>query len=87
MRETEIKVDTKDVIVGMYITRIDRPWLESPFLLQGFMINDDDDKKLLVKHCTYCYIDISRSKKMIQKKDYGSQYQTPDDYKKDVFPR
>ena len=62
MKEYEMKVDTKDIAIGMFVTRIDRPWIESPFLLQGFMINDDDDKKLLIKHCEYCYIDVTRSK-------------------------
>jgi len=62
MNNHELKVYSKDIQVGMYVTQIDRPWLESPFLLQGFMINDEDDKALLIKHCGYCYIDIHRSK-------------------------
>ena len=51
MKENEMKVDTKDIAIGMFVTRIDRPWIESPFLLQGFMINDADDKNLLIQHC------------------------------------
>ena len=71
-----MKVDTKDVAIGMYVTRIDRPWLESPFLLQGFMINDDDDKSLLIKHCEYCYVDVARSKvitKSFRRADFSTK--------------
>lgn len=62
MQDTEVKIDTKDVALGMYVTRIDRPWLETPFLLQGFMINTPEDKELLTKYCEYCYVDVHRSK-------------------------
>ncbi len=62
MNEYEIKVDSKDVILGMYVSRLDRSWLETPFLLQGFLINDQEDKRLLIQHCSYCYVDIERSK-------------------------
>ena len=62
MQDKDMKIVTKDVQIGMYVTRIDRPWLESPFLLQGFMINDENDKKLLIKNCEYCYVDVARSK-------------------------
>lgn len=62
MKDTEIQISTRNVQIGMYVTRIDRPWLESPFLLQGFMINDSKDKKLLQQHCDYCYVDVHLSK-------------------------
>ncbi|PCJ51034.1 MAG: hypothetical protein COA74_00790 [Gammaproteobacteria bacterium] len=75
MRETEIKLDTKDIVIGMYVTRIDRPWLESPFLLQGFLINDEDDKTLLMKNCEYCYVDVARSK-VVSKHFHRSDFST-----------
>ncbi len=62
MKDSEMQVDAKDVEVGMYVTRLDRPWLETPFMLQGFMINDEDDLKVLVENCKYCYVDIHQSK-------------------------
>ncbi len=62
MKDNELKIDTKDVEIGMYVSRIDRPWLDSPFLLQGFMINSLKDKDVLVENSDYCYIDITRSK-------------------------
>lgn len=54
----ERKVSTEDIKIGMYVSRLDRPWLESPFLFQGFFIKDGDDIRDLKKHCQYVYIDL-----------------------------
>ena len=62
MSENEYKIDARDVRVGMYVSKLDRPWLETPFMLQGFMINDQEDLNLLRQHCHYCYVDADRSK-------------------------
>ena len=36
----KIKVFTGDLTTGMYVCGLDRPWLETPFLLQGFQIEE-----------------------------------------------
>ncbi len=45
----------------MYVAQLDRPWLETPFLFQGFEIREDSELKLLRQYCKHVYIDISRS--------------------------
>ena len=35
-----IDIDTKDLIIGMFVEHLDRPWLESPFLFHGFLIEN-----------------------------------------------
>ncbi len=52
-------VSTAYLKTGMYVSRLDRPWVETPFLLQGFLIQGDDDVCTLVKHCNYVYIDTA----------------------------
>ena len=34
------KVDVKDLKIGMFVADLDRPWIDTPFLLQGFLIED-----------------------------------------------
>lgn len=46
----------------MFICELDRPWLESPFLLQGFEVQDDNDIEAVAQHCDYVYIDLVRTK-------------------------
>lgn len=46
--------------VGMFVCALDRPWLETPYLMQGFLIRGPDDIEELKKHCEYVYIDIEK---------------------------
>lgn len=57
----EIKVRLHDLEVGMYVCKLDRPWVETPYLLQGFMIKTQEDIDELLKHCDYVYVDVTLS--------------------------
>ena len=56
----ELKVGTQNLTTGMYICGLDRPWLDTPFVAQGHLINDDNDIAELKVHCNYVYIDTER---------------------------
>lgn len=58
-----VKVLISDLEVGMYVSRLDRPWLETPFVLQGFRVEKEDDIKQLQCYCKYVYIDTVKSVK------------------------
>lgn len=58
----EIKVRIPDLELGMYVSRLDRPWLETPYLIQGFELKSQDDIEELIKHCEYVYVDVELSK-------------------------
>lgn len=51
------RVDVRDLRLGMYIAELDRPWLETPFLFQGFELRTPEEMKQLRAHCQYVYID------------------------------
>ncbi|MDH3309234.1 MAG: HD-GYP domain-containing protein [Gammaproteobacteria bacterium] len=53
------RIDVIDLRPGMYISQLDRPWLESPFLFQGFELRTDEEMDLLRKHCKYVIIDTA----------------------------
>lgn len=57
-----IKVDVEQVQIGMYIAALDRPWLESPFLFQGFVVETEEELDTLREHCNYVFIDDTRSR-------------------------
>jgi len=54
------KVSTAYLKVGMYVSKLDRPWVQTPFLLQGFTIQDEEEIFTLVQHCNFVYIDIDK---------------------------
>jgi hypothetical protein len=58
-----LKVLTVDLTRGMYVSALDRPWLESPFPLQGFRIESDADLRTLHELCeyVYVYVDVEKS--------------------------
>lgn len=55
------KVYIQDLQPGMYVSGLDRPWLETPFSLQGFMVRNQAEVKKLGFYCDYVYIDSSKS--------------------------
>ena len=57
----EKRVSTMDLQEGMYVCQLDRPWLETPFLLQGFFVRSPDDIEQLQKHCKFVVIDLDLS--------------------------
>ncbi len=56
----ERKVNVAYLKIGMYVSNLDRPWIDTPFLLEGFMIGNEDDLSALTSYCTYVYIDPDR---------------------------
>lgn len=55
------KVLTSELKPGMYVARLDRPWLETPFKVQGFLLKSQKNIDYLAKHCDFVYIDIEKS--------------------------
>lgn len=50
-------VSTLDLRLGMFVAELDRPWLESPFLIQGFLVEDDEQLATLRKLCRFVTVD------------------------------
>jgi len=56
-----IPVAPANVTAGMYVAALDRPWLETPFTFQGFIVKADEEVELLDEHCDVVYVDIEQS--------------------------
>src|SRR6185437_14699298 len=63
------KVLTHQLRIGMFVADLDRPWVDTPFLLQGFLIEDDEQIAALRAHCTFVMVDRARST--------GDEYEGP----------
>jgi putative nucleotidyltransferase with HDIG domain len=46
----------------MFVADLDRPWVETPFLLQGFTINSVDELATLRQLCAFVEIDVGLSR-------------------------
>lgn len=69
----KLKVEVAKLAIGMYVSELDRPWLDSPFLFQGFMIESEDDLAQLREHCRYVFVDELRSRENPAVKSIGNQ--------------
>lgn len=54
-------IEVEFLKLGIYVTDLDRPWLDTPFLLQGFLIENDEQIALLQQLCKIVYVDRRRS--------------------------
>jgi HD-GYP domain-containing protein (c-di-GMP phosphodiesterase class II) len=61
MSYQRVFVPTQELEVGMYIVDLDRPWLETPFLFQGFRIENDNEIDEVQKHCKQVFVDMLQS--------------------------
>ena len=60
MEIVQTKVSVNELSIGMYVSKLDKPWLETPFKLQGFMIRDESEIEELKKHCKHVYVDSKK---------------------------
>ena len=55
------KTFVSDLQIGMYICKLDRPWLETPFPFQGFYIRTMGELNEVKRFCEYVYISDEKS--------------------------
>jgi cyclic di-GMP phosphodiesterase len=52
-----VEIPAMNLQPGMFVAELDRPWLETPFSLQGFVVRDQDDIDYIVRHVENVYVD------------------------------
>lgn len=57
-----LKISTADLKVGMFVSGLDRPWLETPFLMQGFRVDSAEEIANLRSYCDFVFVDLTKSR-------------------------
>ncbi|MGD8795859.1 MAG: DUF3391 domain-containing protein, partial [Thiohalophilus sp.] len=57
----KVKVPADLLKIGMYVSELDKPWIETPFIFQGFLITNEEELDQLHQHCEYAYVDREKS--------------------------
>ncbi|HEX7029230.1 MAG TPA: HD-GYP domain-containing protein [Gammaproteobacteria bacterium] len=57
----KIKLDVGSLRRGMFVAELDRPWLGTPFLFQGFLIESDDELEQLRECSRHVFVDDLQS--------------------------
>ncbi|HRP67231.1 MAG TPA: HD-GYP domain-containing protein [Thauera sp.] len=55
------RLPTRDVKIGMFVADIDRPWIQTPFMMQGFLVENVDQVRALQQYCREVVIDHALS--------------------------
>ena len=58
--EKTIKIHISELKIGMFVSKLDRPWLETPFLMQGFVVESLDDIDAISEYSQHVWIDAVR---------------------------
>ncbi|WP_458526106.1 HD-GYP domain-containing protein [Onishia taeanensis] len=59
--ETLREVPVSALRIGMYVADLDRPWLDTPFLLEGLLITTEAELDALRRLCQRVYVSVERS--------------------------
>lgn len=51
------KIHVSELKIGMFISKLDRDWLDTPFLLQGFRVERMEDIETVCEFCEHVWID------------------------------
>ncbi|MBI1907577.1 MAG: DUF3391 domain-containing protein [Rhodocyclales bacterium] len=68
-----VKMDVTELKAGMYVCRLDRPWLGTPYLIEGVLITSQEDIDELARHCRHVYVDMQRSAVEIRERPTARQ--------------
>ena len=56
----EFRISVGGLAIGMYVARLDRPWLGTSFPLEGFKVRSEDDVAKIQRLCHFIYVDVTR---------------------------
>lgn len=52
-----VKLPAMNLEPGMFVAELDRPWLETPFALQGFVVHDNEEILYVSNYVDHVYVD------------------------------
>lgn len=57
-------VSVSELEFGMYVAELDRPWTDTPFIFQGFVLQNPEQLDILKKYCKTVYVDTERAERL-----------------------
>ena len=58
MLKKQLSVD--ELRYGMYVSELDRPWTDTPFVFQGFLLRTPTQLEALRRYCKHVFVDVER---------------------------
>ena len=51
------EIPVEELRLGLYVSKLDRPWTETPFVFQGFVLKTEKQIEILKKFCKHVFVD------------------------------
>jgi len=51
------EIPVEKLSFGMFVSKLDRPWTETPFVFQGFVLKSDKQLGVLKQYCKHVFVD------------------------------
>jgi len=55
------EIPVEELTFGMYVSKLDRPWTETPFVFQGFVLTSEKQLDVLRKRCKKVFVDPEKA--------------------------
>jgi len=56
------KIHVSELQIGMWVSQLDRDWLETPFIMQGFLVESIADVETVCQFCEHVWVDAVEEK-------------------------
>ncbi len=56
--KNEVKTSIEGLRIGMFVSRLDRPWIQTPFAIEGIEIMNEEDIEQIGRYCNFVFVDI-----------------------------
>ncbi|MBY0444282.1 MAG: DUF3391 domain-containing protein, partial [Burkholderiales bacterium] len=70
----ETRLPVSALQADLFISELDRPWLDTPFLIEGFLLETAEQLATLKEYCQFVTVDIERSNGGIARWGFLSEY-------------
>lgn len=59
-----VKMHVGELRVGMFVSKLDKDWLDTPFIMQGFLLEEQEDVEIVSEYCEHVWIDTDHTEKL-----------------------
>jgi HD-GYP domain-containing protein (c-di-GMP phosphodiesterase class II) len=59
------EIPVEELRLGLYVSKLDRPWTETPFVFQGFVLKTERQIEILKKFCKHVFVDPEKEEQGI----------------------
>ena len=62
--QERVVVPVNHLRLGMYVAELDRPWVDTSFIFQGFEIKTEEELRAIRDTCHHVYVDTTKGRKI-----------------------